>query len=232
MLQLDKIQTDPLAGTVASLAPQNGEQATCLLINATEDFVIENIAGAFDQRVLFLVNQSEFTGTLSGDGFATEASLPPGSTLMVIYNTVYGRWVILGVVPTGSLTVEVLEVLTRLMVDGTFVRSGRNTIPLVGAGPHNNVAIFLNSSRLNLIPTVSTTITGFTPNNGEARDPYDGEEYSVTNNDAANLEITFAHDSAGSDFPFLCPALVDRILLPGETITIFYDADADGWRVE
>lgn len=232
--QLDLATSPALSGTVTSLVVPNGEHYTTLVLQPVENVEIYGIPNGTNQKVLILVNPTEFIATLTagagaaGEAFASDAVIGPYQAILLIFNQTLMQWVILGGGISGSEGTFIdLYVTNLLSVQGKFQRSGTSNIVLA-AGQNNNVEFQNPCSRLFIsLGAGAASISGLSPSDGE---PQIGDEYSITNTDAVET-VPLLHGSGDSDFPFACPGGVDYGLIPGETRTIFWDAANSVFRV-
>lgn len=235
LLQLDALALPPLAGQVDNLDPPNGSDVTCWIVDASEAFTLTGIKNGRAQKVLVLLNISAFDGTISAlttsdsdAQFQTSGTIPAGQATLLVYNASLAKWVVLsGGIGSGSATFTTLTISTLLNVAGRYRRSGVFNMALA-AGANNNVAITGNVSRIRATAAGAANITGFTPSTGA---PSDGDEYSFTNIDGTD-EITLTHDSGASTYPLACPGGVDRVVIPGETVSLWYDGTSAVFRVQ
>lgn len=229
-LQLDAIQSPPLAGSVNDLELPDGENITCWILNANEDFVLTGLAGGRSQTLRILVNASEFNcvideqvSSAAENQFQTSGGIAPGQVAIALWNATLEKWLLFGgAQSSASFIVNTLTVNVLLAITGQL-RLGSPIEVAVAAGTNNNLLVAGPTPRILLNAAGVANITGFTflDINADPYTPQMGDEWRVTN--ISDDEITFTNDSGASTIPILCPGGVDRVLLPGETLIMWYD---------
>jgi hypothetical protein len=217
---LGDISPTELSGNTNDWAPTGLADAAIIRASASGAYNLTGLTGGADGRTIVLSNVgATYSITLQHDVTSTAANrfycpslsdltLPPGGSVLLIYDSTISRWHILG--GDGGV------------LPGVVAFSADETINLTGNT--SNLALGSSTSVLRLTANASYTLDGITGGS-------DGRVLVVMNADTTDT-ITLKHNTGSTAAnQFYCPDQTDLALAAFSAVLMSYDYTAQRWRI-